>query len=237
MCTYNEGVIPSIEQIDAWHRRYAPSRRAYALIHTHCEIVATIAVRVARRANALYAQGRAPAQLLQLYDGAADSENFAPRPIDEKLVEIGGLLHDIGGYQVLRHGGSVDQPPKFDGRRYILHGLLGYRLLLSLHVDKAVAEFARNHTGVGISRRQVVEEHLPLPPADYVPQNLEQEVVMYADKFHSKHNPPWFVSETTAGRRAARYGHTNVERWRALVHRYGVPVLDGLARQYHMPIV
>ena len=39
------GYIPTLEQIDELHRKIAPSKAAYELVHTHCVIVATSAAR------------------------------------------------------------------------------------------------------------------------------------------------------------------------------------------------
>lgn len=48
------GYIPTLEQIDELHRKIAPSKAAYELVHTHCVIVATIGCQIVRRQNALF---------------------------------------------------------------------------------------------------------------------------------------------------------------------------------------
>ena len=53
--------------------------------------------------------------------------------------------------------------------------------------------------------------------------NLEQEVVMYADKFHSKSVPPKFLQVEAYTARAERFGGENKQRWLDLVAKYGVP--------------
>ena len=78
-----------------------------------------------------------------------------PRLLDEHLVLIGGLLHDIGTYRVFKHDGSDGEPLKFSKKRYILHGLKGYEYLLDEGVDESIAQFCRNHTGVGLTREEV----------------------------------------------------------------------------------
>lgn len=160
-----------------------------------------------------------------------------PRLIDERLVTIGGLLHDIGTYKVLKHDGTDGEPLKFAGKKYIKHGLLGYEYLLENGVDEEIAQFARNHTGVGLTRDDVIRQELPLPPADYVPVNLEQETVMVADKYNSKSLPAKFVTAESYTKRAARFGEENKRRWLELLDQYGVVDVRPLAKEYHMVIV
>ncbi|PJM78628.1 HD domain-containing protein [Bifidobacterium scaligerum] len=160
-----------------------------------------------------------------------------PRLLDEHLVLIGGLLHDIGTYKVFKHDGTDGEPLKFSGKKYILHGLKGYKWLLKQGVDESIAQFCRNHTGVGLTREDVLRQDLPLPPDDYVPMNLEQEVVMYADKFHSKSVPPKFLTVDAYTARAQRFGAENEQRWLELVAKYGVPDIPTLAEKYQMRLI
>ncbi|GAA2143314.1 HD domain-containing protein [Kitasatospora kazusensis] len=74
--------LPTARSLRALHAKYAPTPEALALVLSHCEIVARIAMGLAARTGC-----RA----------------------DPGLVEIGALLHDIGVYQVgsghyIRHG-------------------------------------------------------------------------------------------------------------------------------------
>ncbi len=138
---------------------------------------------------------------------------------------------------MFKHDGSDGEPLKFSKKRYILHGLKGYEYLLDEGVDESIAQFCRNHTGVGLTREDVVRQELPLPPADYVPMNLEQEVVMYADKFHSKSVPPKFLQVEAYTARAERFGGENKQRWLDLVAKYGVPDIPALAEKYGMRMI
>ena len=243
------GYIPTLDQIDELHKKIAPSQAAYDLVHTHCVVVATIARQLARHQNALFTNklGQGSGNALDDSAGAAEQADLPSdgitggrvpkRLIDEHLATIGGLLHDIGTYRVLKHDGSDGEPLQFDGKRYILHGLLGYEYLLEQGVDESIAQFCRNHTGVGLPREDVVRQELPLPPADYVPMNLEQEVVMYADKFHSKSVPPKFLQVEAYTARAERFGGENKQRWLNLVAKYGVLDIPALAEKYGMRMI
>lgn len=258
------GYIPTLAQVDELHRKIAQSQAAYDLIHGHCVVVADIARRMARRQNALFTRRctlptDAPEKTgdfgLELAKDNTGEESLGmlhmpavpstegltggtvpPRLIDEHLVVIGGLLHDIGTYFLLKQDGSDGEPLKFDGPHYVQHGLKGYEYLLNEGVDESIAQFARNHTGVGLTRETVESQGLPLPPADYVPMNLEQEVVMVADKYNSKSIPPKFLTAEAYTRKAARFGESNKREWLRLLERYGVLDVKPLAAQYHMRI-
>ncbi|WP_172146226.1 HD domain-containing protein [Bifidobacterium panos] len=252
------GYIPTLEQVDELHRRIAPSDAAYELIHLHCVIVARIARTLARRQNALFTRrctlpkdaaelaGRASSvnngdgeKLLHAVpptDGVTGGK-VPPRLIDERLVVIGGLLHDIGTYRLLKHDGSDGEPLEFDGPQYIKHGLLGYEYLLEQGVAEEIAQFARNHTGVGLTREDVIRQGLPLLPADYAPVNLEQETVMVADKYNSKSIPPKFLTAEAYTERAARFGEVNKQRWLDLLDQYGTVDVAPLAAEYHLAVI
>ncbi|HAH53422.1 HD domain-containing protein [Bifidobacterium sp. UBA6881] len=258
------GYIPTLNQVEELHRKIAQSQAAYDLIHGHCVVVADIARRMARRQNALFTRrctlpADAPEQTgdfgLDLSHDESGAETFGmlripavqstdgitggsvpPRLIDEHMVVIGALLHDIGTYFLLKQDGSDGNPLKFDGPRYVQHGLKGYEYLLKEGVDESIAQFARNHTGVGLTKQAVESQGLPLPPADYVPMNLEQEVVMVADKYNSKSIPPKFLTAEAYTRKAARFGENNKREWLRLLERYGIVDVKPLAEQYHMRI-
>ncbi len=252
------GYIPTLEQVDELHRKIAPSEAAYNLIYLHCQIVARIARSLARRQNALFTRrctlpkdaaelaGRASSMSNgdgeKLLHAVPDMEGVTggkvpPRLIDERLVVIGGLLHDIGTYRLLKHDGSDGKPLQFDGPQYIKHGLLGYEYLLEQGVAEEVAQFARNHTGVGLTCEDVIRQGLPLPPADYTPVNLEQETVMVADKYNSKSIPPKFLTAEAYAERAARFGEANKQRWLDLLDQYGVVDVAPLAAEYHLAVI
>jgi uncharacterized protein len=139
---------------------------------------------------------------------------------DRDLVRAGALLHDIGVYRL------------GPGEAYLRHGLLGDELLRSLDLPEPLARICSHHTGVGITREDVLEQHLPLPPADYLADTPEETLVMYADKFHSKTSPPRFNTVPSYAASLARFGPGNTARFEALVTRYGVPDLHALAGRY-----
>src|SRR5260370_17562091 len=108
--------------------------------------------------------------------------------VDGDLVRAGALLHDIGVYQLYDHAGVLDHP------NYIRHGVLGHELLAAEGLPQRLCRFSSPHTGVGISRDEVIRQGLPIPPGDYMAETREETIVMYADKFHTKTEPPSFVA-------------------------------------------
>lgn len=200
------------EQARAFTLNEQSAQKSFALIATHCEIVARLAVILAEQSGQI---------------------------VTNTLIE-GALAHDIGTYSVLAHNAFAHNQVLFQRDIYIQHGTRGYELLLSEGFDESLAQFARNHTGVGITKADCVQQKLPIEPADYMPTNAAQEIVALADKFHTKSLPPRFVSEQTARARVEKFGSENIARWDKLVACYGVPprdVLDELAHEYRMEIL
>ncbi len=83
--------------------------------------------------------------------------------VDLELVEIGGLLHDIG--RAKSHG--------------IDHGIIGVDIAKKNHIEPAVQEIIKRHIGAGITREEA--KKMGLPDDDYIPVTLEQKIVANAD--------------------------------------------------------
>ncbi|GAA1637971.1 HD domain-containing protein [Actinoplanes couchii] len=148
------------------------------------------------------------------------AEQFAGPGLDMALVRAGCLLHDIGVYRL--------EPAE----HYVRHGLLGDELLGEVGLPETLRRFCSHHTGVGITRADVREQQLPLPDCDFTAETPEEELVMYADKFHSKSTPPRFLSAATFGERIARFGDDKATRFRDLVDHFGEPDLTALAQEF-----
>ena len=147
--------------------------------------------------------------------------------VDRELVKAGCLLHDIGTY-ALRHNG------RFDGTNYIKHGILGYNLLKDEGYDEKLCRIASHHTGVGLSKEDIKIERLPLPAEDFLAETIEEELVMYADKFHSK--KPCFNSYASYMKKVSKFGGLKAEKFADFAFKFGVPKLEVLAEKYQHPI-
>jgi len=106
----------------------------------HCKFVAEFSVKVAK---ALQKKGT---------------------DVDIQLVEIGGLLHDIGRSKT--H--TVD------------HGFVGGQIARSLNLPQSVVSIIERHVGGGIPRDEA--RRLGWPLRDYLPRTWEEKIVCYADK-------------------------------------------------------
>lgn len=84
--------------------------------------------------------------------------------IDLSLVEIGGLLHDVGRSKT----------------HSITHILEGSKIVSSLGFSQSLVNIVERHIGAGIPSEEA--KKLGLPNKDYVPQTLEEKIVAYADK-------------------------------------------------------
>lgn len=84
-----------------------------------------------------------------------------------ELVEVGGLLHDIGRCK----------------SHTMAHAVEGARLAASLKLPQPLVKIIERHIGAGISSKEA--EHLGLPKKDYIPRTLEEKIVAHADNLIS----------------------------------------------------
>jgi uncharacterized protein len=151
------------------------------------------------------------------------ARNYAEKSgetIDYDLIKTGALVHDIGSYKCF---GDKKYP-------YILHGIFGREILLNEGYSPQIADCAASHVGVGITTKEIKERKMPLPIADYLPQTLEEELICYADKFHSK--SPKFDEFTEIEAEVKKYGREPFKRLIKLHDKFGLPDLTVLKEKY-----
>ena len=78
--------LPSASEIEALHRKYAPTESVFELVFTHCKIVSNIAMQLAEKSGA---------------------------NVDIELVRVGCLLHDIGVYPLFDKNGVETDTSKY----------------------------------------------------------------------------------------------------------------------------
>jgi uncharacterized protein len=59
---------------------------------------------------------------------------------------------------------------------------------------------------------------------------------MYADKFHSKTNPPVFVTADSYATRIRRFGEDKAAAFRSMRERFGEPDLTPFMSEYGHPL-
>jgi len=100
----------------------------------HCEAVSALAVKIARKCGA-----------------------------DVALVEVGGLLHDLGRCKT----------------HEIAHAVEGARLAKELDLPDPLVKIIERHIGAGISSSEA--KRLGLPGKDFTPRTVEEMIVAHAD--------------------------------------------------------
>ena len=149
------------------------------------------------------------------------------KDIDRNLVHVGCLLHDIGAYDVLEDGEFVQG---------VRHGIIGENILKSEGFSETIWRFASHHTGVGLTKKDVLDQKLPIPVADYTARTIEEKLVMYADKFHSKSNPPseapYFCSFDWFHNSVQKFGVDKAAKFDTLAKLFGKPDLVALSKQF-----
>ena len=147
--------------------------------------------------------------------------------VDLELVKIGCLLHDIGVYPLFDGNGFEANP-----REFITHGIRGEEILKNEGFSETLCRFASHHTGAGVTKAEIIEKNLPLPHQDYLAETPEEELVMYADKFHSKTEPPCFNSYDYYADHVTRFGDEATANFAALTTKFGKPDLTPLIAEY-----
>jgi uncharacterized protein len=84
--------------------------------------------------------------------------------IDLHLVEIGGLLHDIGRSKT----------------HLVDHGFIGGEVARSMGLSKPIVRIIERHVGGGIPKDEA--KRLGWQARDYLPETWEEKIVCYADK-------------------------------------------------------
>lgn len=84
--------------------------------------------------------------------------------VDIQLVEVSGLLHDIGRSRTY----SVD------------HAIVGGEIARSLNLPNMIVRIIERHAGGGIPKEEA--KRLGWPMKDYLPRTWEEKILCYADK-------------------------------------------------------
>lgn len=130
--------------------------------------------------------------------------------IDSDLLSSGALIHDLGFYRCFD-----DDFKKIE--KYNLHNQFGYEIAKAEKLPESLARFCLVHTGVGI-----------LPN---IPITTEEEIVTYADCFHSKGHPR-FISYSEIETEEAKFSPDYVVILKHFQDKFGLPDLSNMEIKY-----
>lgn len=132
---------------------------------------------------------------------------------DARFVYEAAMLHDIGIF--LTDAPGIDCHGE---EPYLRHGYLGGVLLHRLGLEQH-ALVCERHTGSGLTSDDIIAQGLDLPlDRTYLPQNTEEQVICYADKFFSKTHLAGAKPLDRVRRSLERFGQKSLDRFEAM-HR------------------
>lgn len=172
---------------------YEPGSEAYKILVRHSTDVANMAVEIAIKHPELNA--------------------------DIDFIREGAMLHDIGICQTDAPGIAC-----FGSEPYIRHGYLGAEMLRALGLPRH-AHVAERHTGTGLTEQDLAmirHRGIDIPPGIYMPQNIEEEIICYADKFFSKSKLECVKAPDKIRKSLLKYGIEAIERWDKMHLRFSL---------------
>lgn len=145
--------------------------------------------------------------------------------VDREIIEIGAMVHDIGYYH------CYDDELNVDCKTLpILHGFKGAEILKGEGFPESWQRFCLVHSATGFTKEDVAREKMPVAADDYLPITIEEEIVTYADKYHTKH--PAFDSYENITSRIGKFDPDRKVRFETLRKKYGIPDTKDLAKEY-----
>ena len=131
--------------------------------------------------------------------------------LDTEFLEEAAMLHDLGIFRTNAPGIQC-----FGPEPYIRHGIIGGEILRSEGWERH-ARVCERHTGTGLTAWDIEQQQLPLPFEDFMPEELEEQVVCYADKFYSKTRPGSERTVVEAMRALEKFGWDGIKRFQKWV--------------------
>lgn len=138
-------------------------------------------------------------------------------PVTPEFVEAAAMLHDIG---IIRC--DADGIECFGNEPYICHGRIGAQMLrddvllfgMNAEEIEPYARVCERHTGAGLTRQQIIDQNLPLPHEDFLPETMAEQIICYADKFFSKTHPDVEKPYEKALKSISKFGAEGAERFK-----------------------
>jgi uncharacterized protein len=146
--------------------------------------------------------------------------------INKELLFQGVMLHDLGVYVCF----DEDFNPDTNLPEYVYHGFEGYKLILNEGLEEEVARFSCTHTATGLTREDIERENLKVEIKDYIPVSIEEEILCFADKFHTKY--PSFNTYEEQFERIGKFDPNRKVKLDNLKRKFGIPDLKKLHEKY-----
>lgn len=140
--------------------------------------------------------------------------------IDTEFVSQAAMLHDVGIFLTDAEGIHC-----FGKEPYLMHGYLGGRLMREEGYPD-IARVCERHTGTGLTSEVIAHRQLPLPPGNYCPETLEEQLICYADKFYSKSHPNRERSIADTARSLEKFGFGGVKIFLAWAEKFEPKAYD-----------
>ena len=129
--------------------------------------------------------------------------------LDRNFIVEAAMLHDIGICRCHAPGILC-----YGSEPYICHGRIGAEMLRQAGFPRH-ARVCERHTGAGLTKTEIIQQNLPLPHEDFLPETLEEKLICYADKFYSKSNLAREKTLAQAERSLAGFGADGLARFQA----------------------
>jgi uncharacterized protein len=198
----NTELQQKIKELHQKHKQGDFPELYFELVWTHSDIVRQIAVRLA--------------------DTLEETKSIK---VNREILEAGALLHDIGMYPC--YDDELNTSSKLIP---LQHAFVGGSIVRSEGFGEEYARFCEVHTATGLTKEDIERENLEVEIKDYVPVTVEEELVTYADKFHTKY--PAFDPYEMISERISKYDPNRKVRLDNLRMKYGIPNLEDLKEKY-----
>ncbi len=126
---------------------------------------------------------------------------------DIDFIYEAAMLHDIGIFMTY-----APEIYCFGEEPYLCHGYLG-NSLLQREGYKKHALVCERHTGMGFDVKYIIENNLPLPHRNMMPESVEEQMICFADKFFSKTNLEEEKSIEKIRKSMIKYGQAQVDKF------------------------
>jgi uncharacterized protein len=131
--------------------------------------------------------------------------------IDKNFIYEAAFLHDIGIF--------LTNAPKiqcFGKYPYICHGYLGAEIMRKEGFDKH-ALVCERHTGMGLAKKKIIQNKLPVPQRDMLPETLEEKLICFSDKFFSKSKLDSIKTIKQIKKHLLKHGTDSVSRFEEMI--------------------